>query len=298
MLPSQTEAEIFHKAESLQMTGSFKIRPALNQLLTLSPEDRNRGVVTSSSGNFAQGVAYAAHILGISAKIVMMRSSNPLKVERTRRWGGTVVFCGNRFEARAEKVREIERGEDRTSIHPFDHVHAIEGNATLGLEIVEQLPDLEQVVVPISGGGLISGVAFAVKSIRPAARVIGVQPQGSNATFRSFREGKAVSIEKADTLADGLTVTRPGKLTFPLIRHWVDDVVTVSEESIRRAVRHYLIEEKLVVEPSGAVPLAALLEGKIERRKTVVVISGGNLDPSLGAALLEEEMPAPDETAS
>ena len=277
LVQSKFDPRLHFKAENLQMTGSFKIRAAYNQMVRLDQDQRDRGIVTSSSGNFAQAVAYAAKMLGLSAKIVMMENSNPLKVSGTRRWGGEVVFCESRFEARDRTVDRIRGLEGRSTVHPYDHSAAVAGNGSAGLEILEQLDQVENVVVPISGGGLISGIAMAVKERKPSVKVWGVQPRGSNATYLSFRKQEPVSLDRADTVADGLTVTRPGSLTFPLILRYVDGVVMVEEDSILYSVGHLMGEEKLVVEPSGAVPLAAVLEGKAPLRNTVLVLSGGNM---------------------
>ncbi len=281
LLPSEFSDQVYFKAESLQRTGSFKIRTALNQLLHLGERERQRGVVASSSGNFAQGVALAAKSLGVDATIVMMRTANPLKVQRTREYGARVVFCEPRFEARQAEVDRLRDEEGLTEVHPFDHPNGIVGNATIGLEIARQLPEVRHLVAPISGGGLIAGVAAGLRLCKPEVRVWGVQPERSDATFRSFREGRPVTIQEPDTLADGLKVIRPGQLTFPLIRQHVHDVVTVSEDSILEAVRLLLWKERLVVEPSGAVPLAALLGGQVPAEQTVLVSSGGNIAPDV-----------------
>jgi len=268
------------------MTGSFKIRPALSQIMQLSEGEKERGLVTSSSGNFAQGAAYAARCFGLSAKIVMMKSASPLKVQRTRSFGGEVVFCEDSFEARQRMVDEICAREGRTEIHPFDRVPVVLGNATIGAEILEQFPEVQNVVVPVSGGGLIAGVATALKLLQPKVSVYGVQPEGSNAAVLSYQRGRLVSIERAVTVADGLMVTKPGKLTFPLIHRFVDGLVAVREEALLEAVRFLLLEEKLVAEPSAAVTLAAVLEGQVPREKTVCILSGGNAGPELlGRAL-------------
>jgi len=281
VLPSGFDPHVFFKAESLQVTGSFKVRPAFSQLLRLPAEEARRGIVTSSSGNFALATAYAANRLGLSTKIVMMRSANPVKIVRTKRWGGEVVLCDDRFDARAETVAEIARAEGRTEIAPYDHPFAVLGNATMAAEIIEQYPEVENIVTPVSGGGLIAGVAAAAKLLKPAVRVWGVQPKGSNATYLSFQARDFRSIDKARTVADGLMVTRPGKVTFPLVLEHVDEVVTVCEAAILQAVCHLHEEERLVVEPSGAVPLAAVIEGKIPRKNTVLVLSGGNIAPEV-----------------
>jgi threonine dehydratase len=287
LLPSQSRPGVFFKTENFQKTGSFKIRAAYNQIARLDEHERRRGIVTSSSGNFAQGAAIAAELLGVSAKIVMMECSSPTKIERTRALGGEVIFCENRFEAREEKVAEIKQTEGRATIHPYNHPDAIAGNASGGLEILEQFPEIKNLIVPVSGGGLISGLAVAMKTNKPSVQVWGVQSAGSNAAFLSFQEGRPVSIEKANTIADGLAVTRPGSITFPLIRQFVTDVVAVSEDSIRQAVRDFILGEKLVVEPSGAVTLAAILEDQVPADNTVCFLSGGNIDPILLSKILQ-----------
>jgi threonine dehydratase len=286
-LPSRSAPGAWLKAECLQLTGSFKVRPALAQLAPIAAQARQRGVVTSSSGNFAQGAAWAAGIVGASVKIVMMRSSSPLKVERTRRLGGEVVFCDDNFPARAELVRKIEREEGRIVIHPFDHELAIAGNAGVGLEILEQFPQVHRIIVPISGGGLISGILQAVGGCGRAVEVWGVQPAGSNATYLSYRSRTALSIDQAKTVCDGLTVTRPGQLTFPLILSGAAGVLCVSEEAVMDATRTCLVEEKLVVEPSAAITLAPLQLGLLPARNSVCVLSGGNLSPQIAAGLFE-----------
>ncbi len=281
ILHSSLADGLFFKAENLQLTGSFKVRPAYNQMAALSSQERRRGIVTSSSGNFAQGAAFAAGRLGASIKIVMMRSCNPLKVERTRKLGGEVVFCPDRFEARRETVARIARDEGRTVVHPYDHPLAVAGNGTIAREILGQFPEVEHIAVPISGGGLIGGIAWAAKLQKPSMKIWGVQPSGSNATFLSFRSGQRQAIERAETIADGLKVTQPGEITFPLIQRYVDEIVTVGEDTILKAVGDLLWEEHLVVEPSGAVTLAAVQEGKIPVEKTVCVLSGGNIAPEV-----------------
>jgi len=281
VLPSGLDSHLFYKTENLQVTGSFKVRTAFSQLLRLPADEARRGIVTSSSGNFALATAYAASRLGLSTKIVMMKSANPVKVARTKRYGGEIVFCEDQFEARAEAVAEVVRTEGRTEIAPYDHPLAVLGSTTLAAEIVEQIPEVENIVVPVSGGGLIAGIAAAARLLKPGIRVWGVQPKGSNATYLSFEARDYRSIDQARTVADGLMVTRPGKVTFPLILQFVDDVVTVCEAAILQAVCHLHEEERLVVEPSGAVPLAAAMEGKVPQKNTVLVLSGGNIAPDV-----------------
>ncbi|MGW8179832.1 MAG: threonine ammonia-lyase [bacterium] len=281
LLQSKVDSEIYFKTENLQRTGSFKIRPALSQLIQLTEAEKKRGIVTSSSGNFAQGVAYAAKCFNLSAKIVMMQSSNPMKVRRTEQLGGEVVFCKDDFDARQQKVDEIRDEEGRTEVHPYDRVPAVVGNATIGAEILEQLAEVESVIVPVSGGGLISGVASALKLLKPEVQVYGVQPEGSNSSFLSFHKRQPVTIDRAVTIADGLMVTRPGRLTFELIKRHVDDFFVVKEDTLLEGVRTLLLEEKLVAEPSAVVTIAAVLEGHIKARNTVCLLSGGNVNPEL-----------------
>ncbi len=280
-LPSLSIPEIFFKAENLQLTGSFKVRTAFNQVDLLSSEGRQRGVVASSSGNFAQALGYACRTRGVSAKIVMMPSASPLKVQRTSRQLAEVVFCEDRFPARAEKVEQISREEGRVALHPYDTVAGIAGNGTIGLEILQQFPQVKNVVVPVSGGGLIAGIAHAIKLVRPDVQVWGVQPKLANSGFLSYLQKMIVSIDKARSIADGLAATRPGAHTFPLIVKYVDGFEQVEEDSILAAVKWFLEEERLVVEPAGAVPLAAVFEEKVPAEDTVLVTSGGNVSPEL-----------------
>lgn len=284
-LPSNYDPQIFYKAESLQITGSFKVRTAYNQMAQLTEEERRRGIVTASSGNFAQGVAFSAQRLGVSAKIVMMKRSNPLKVERTRNWGAEVVFCEDTLSARVAAVAEIARSEGRAAVHPYDHPDAVAGNGTIALETIEQLPQIQNIAVPVSGGGLIGGIALALKALRPEVKILGVQPSGNPTTYLSFKAGEPQAADRVDTVADGLMVTSPGSLTFPLIQSFVDDMVVTREEAILEATKYFLQQERLVVEPSGAVGLAAVMEGKVPRRQTVLILSGGNIAPDLLARL-------------
>lgn len=286
MIQSKSSPGALLKAESLQLTGSFKVRAAYNQLAALSEEARLSGVVTSSSGNFAQAAAWAAARLGTSIKIVMMRSSNPLKVERTRRWGGEVVFCDDHFEARAEMVEEIARCEGRLEIHPFDHVRAVAGNATLADEIIGVGEGVQRVLVPVSGGGLLAGVLAGLWAVGAALEVWGVQPEGSNAMAVSFEERRAVSITRADTICDGIAASRPGEHTLPIILKRAQGILTLTDEATLGATRACIEEERLVVEPSGALSLAAVREGLVPAEGTVCILSGGNINPRLMKDLL------------
>jgi threonine dehydratase len=269
--------QTFLKAESLQVTGSFKIRAAMNSVLSL-PSKEIPGVVASSSGNFAQALAFAGAKLRIPVTIVMEQRSSPLKVERTRQYGAEVVFCENNFPSRDQTVERLKKERGLVPLHPYNRPDVIAGNGSLGLEILAQRPDVDLVLVPVSGGGLISGVATAIKELRPSAKIIGVQAETSNAAYLSFRRGEIVTLNAPVTIADGLRAS-PKDVTFPHIRKYVDDFVLVSDDDIRRAVLFLLENNKLLVEPSGAVGVAALLTGKLSGtgQKAVAVLSGGNI---------------------
>jgi threonine dehydratase len=276
------------KAENLQRTGSFKFRGAYNAVSSLPPEERSRGVITYSSGNHGQAVAAAAHLLGVRAVVLMPEDAIPYKVERTRQWGATVEFAGRTSLAREQRAREMAEEQGYVIIPPFDDSRIIAGQGTTGLEILEQCPDVETVVVQVGGGGLISGVATAVKVQRPEARVIGVEPEGGADARASFQSGTLTTWDSINTVADGLRTSRIGELNFAAIRAYVDDIVTVSDEEILATVRELALSAKLVVEPSGAVATAAVLTGRAGAQgRTVAVISGGNTDPTALAWILE-----------
>jgi len=280
-LSSLTGNRIYLKAESFQLTHSFKIRAAYGGLLPQLAEARKRGVVTGSSGNFAQGLAYAARALGVQVTVVMLERSARYKVEATRRLGAEVVFCPNEFSERTATVERIHREQGKLIVHSYDDEGTIRGNGTLGFELVEQLPDLDVVLVPTSGGGLLAGIAAVVKQLRPQAKVYGVQPEGNPSMRVSLEKGEPTYVKTVPSVADGLVAACPGKLTFPLVRQYVDDVFLVSDNEIIKAVVHLLDQEKLVIEPSGAVSLAALLRhlaGKMQNQKVVVVLTGGNVE--------------------
>lgn len=278
---------VWLKLETQQPTGSFKVRPALNGALCHLGSARGAGVLASSSGNFAQAVAYAARELGLDAQIVMMRNSSPYKIAATEAWGAKVVLCGNTFEERWETTFRLQRESGRVLLHPYDSEETIAGDGTLGLELLEQLEDEFTVVVPVSGGGLISGVASAVKLGRPECRVVGVQPEANGSLLRSVEAGRPVRVGPVQTIADALVASQPGERTLGIIRERVDQVVLVTEEEIAAAVRELALQQKLVVEPGGAVAVAALLAGKVQAGGDVVcVASGGNVLPATLARLL------------
>lgn len=293
--PGDGEGRVWLKCESLQHAGAFKVRGAYNFTSLLSEEERQAGLVTFSSGNHAQGVAFAGREFGIPSVIVMPEDAPRSKVDGTRALGGRVVREGTRSSERERRARELADSEGFTLVPPFDHPRIIAGQGTVGLEIVEQLreaataegrdPDGPEgtpglVLVPIGGGGLISGISAVVRALAPDARVVGVEPDGAASMARSLEAGEPVSLEEVDTVADGLKPVRPGDLTYRHVRELVDEIVTVSDRAIRAALA-WCFRRKLVVEPSGAATVAALASGRVgtaTRGATVAVISGGNVD--------------------
>ena len=272
------------KCENLQRTGSYKIRGAYNRLSQLTDDEKARGVVAASAGNHAQGVALAARELGIKATIFMPVGVALPKLAATRDYGADVVLRGLIFDETAAAARAFADDTNAVFIPPFDHFDVVAGQGTLGLEILDQVPDVETIVVPIGGGGLISGVASAVKQRAAlegrAIRIIGVQAANAAAYPVSLRNGEVTQIEITPTIADGISVARPGELNFSIIRELVDEVVTVTDDMTARALLVLLERAKLVVEPAGAVGVAALLDGQIENAGTTVfILSGGNIDP-------------------
>jgi len=282
--------EVYVKPESLQRTGSFKFRGAYNALASTPFERIECGVVADSSGNHAQGVAAAASLLGVPATIVMPRNAAPVKVERTAAWGAEIVRCANSSDDRQRVAAELRDARSLEYIPPFDDARIIAGQGTVGLEVVESLADVRTIVVCIGGGGLISGVATAVKALCPEARVIGVEPELAADAQDSLRHGRIVSWRAEDvtrTICDGVRTQALGRLTFAVISELVDEIVTVSEEAVLEAMRWLALEAKLLVEPTGALTLAAVRAGMvIPDGPTVLVVSGGNVDPALAASVL------------
>jgi len=270
--------DVYLKLEALQKTGSFKIRGAYFAMHKYIQEGY-REFITASSGNHAQGVAYAAQLHGVKATVVMPETTPWLKVKKTQDYGASVVLYGESYYEAEKKAREMVR-EGVKFLHAYDDYYVISGQATLGAEIVEDVPDVDVVVVPVGGGGLISGVAYAVKRRRPSVKIIGVQASGAPAAYLAFREGKPVTIEKVDTIADGIAVKRPGDITLKLMREYVDDIVLVSDNEIADAIYLLIERSRVVAEGAGAASVAALLSGKIDARgkKVVAVVSGGNID--------------------
>jgi threonine dehydratase len=281
------------KCENLQRTGSFKARGAYVRISRLSPEERARGVVAASAGNHAQGVALAAQLLGIRATVFMPEGAPIPKEKATRGYGAEVVFEGRYLEDALIAARRFEAETGAVLIHPFDHADIVAGQGTCGLEILEQAPDVETVLVPTGGGGLLAGIAIAVKALRPDVRVVGVQAAGAAAYPDSLRQGRPVALDSMQTMADGIAVGLPGDLTFAAVRDHVDEIVTVSEESMSRALLALVERAKMVVEPAGGAAVAALLDQPTAfRTPAVAVLSGGNIDPLLLGKVIRHGMAA------
>lgn len=270
---------LYIKSENLQKTGSFKIRGAFNKIRMLSPEEAERGVIACSAGNHAQGVALSATRLGIKSVICMPEGAPILKVEATRGYGAEVVLVPGIYDDAAREAERLSREEGYTFAHPFNDPYVIAGQGTIGLEILEQVPEVEQIIVPIGGGGLISGVAVAVKSMRPNVKIIGVQASTVPSMFVSQRNGEITTVKDGPTIADGIHVLTPGDLTFRLVQEYVDEIVTVSEDEIAAAIVALLEGPKTVAEGAGATSVAAYLFNKIDTSlNTVALVSGGNVD--------------------
>jgi threonine dehydratase len=284
-------ARVFLKAENTQRSGSFKIRGAYNTIARLEPAERDRGVIAHSAGNHAQGVALAAKLVGIPATIVMPERAPLTKVAATRRLGAEVILHGATFDDAGAHARTIQHERGLTYVHAFNDERVIAGQGTIGLEIVEALPDLALLIVPIGGGGMIGGIALAVKALLPDVRIVGVQAAGCAPVSASLAAGEPVTAPAARTIADGIAVKRPGDLTLPLIREFVNDVVTVDDEEIGRGIAHVVQNSKQVVEGAGAAGVAALLSGKVVPRageSVCVVMGGGNIDGNLLARVIEQ----------
>ena len=270
---------LYIKAENLQLTGSFKLRGGYNKIRSLAPEEAARGVIACSAGNHAQGIALSAAKLGIRAIICMPAGAPISKVEATRSYGAEVVLVPGIYDDTAREAARLAEENGYTFAHPFDDPYVIAGQGTIGLEILEQLTDVEQIVCPIGGGGLISGIAFAVKSLKPSCQIMGVQAAQVGSMYESVRMGRIITVPDRDTIADGIHVLTPGKLTFDLCRAYVDDIVTVNEDEICAAMLSLMENQKTVPEGAGAASVAACMFGKVDMsKKTVCVVSGGNVD--------------------
>jgi threonine dehydratase len=288
-----TGNSIYLKLENRQRTGAYKERGALNKLLSLTAEEHAQGVIAASAGNHAQAVAYHASNLGIKSRIVMPLATPLIKVSATRGYGGEIVLHGANYDEAYEEAMRLSAQDHLTFVHAFNDDAVIAGQGTVGLELLEQHPDLEAVVIPIGGGGLIGGIGCALKETNPRIQVIGVQPSRLPSLKAALAEGKPVTLPSAVTIADGIAVRRAGERTFPLVQKYVDDVVTVEEEEIANAVLLLLEREKILAEGAGAAALAALVNRKIPMlrdnsgKKIVVLVSGGNIDVTLLARIIE-----------
>ncbi len=278
----------FLKAEIFQKTGSFKVRGALNKILHLSPEEKARGVIAVSLGNHAQAVAWSAQTAGLSATIVMPTNAQKVKIAATKGYGAEVILFGASSVEAFQEIEKIRAEKQSTFIHPYDDFHVIAGAGTIALEILEQVKNIDNIFVSVGGGGLLAGVASAVKALSPQIKVIGVAAEGANSMYLSMQKGHAVTLNSVNTIADGLAVPYAGELTYAVISKLVDQILCVNDDEIKQAVKFLLQRCKLVVEPGGATGLAALLSGKFKpaaHARNVIILSGGNVDLNLLATL-------------
>jgi threonine dehydratase len=278
-LNAMVGAELFFKCENLQKVGAFKFRGAANSVFSLPESEAARGVATHSSGNHAQALALASRLRGIPAHIVMPENSPKIKVAAVRGYGARIVFCPPTQKDREQTLETVVAETGATFIHPYNNLGIIAGQGTCALELIEEIPDLDVVMAPVGGGGLLSGTALCCHYVKPEIQVVAGEPKGADDAFRSIRDGRIYPSENPNTIADGLR-TSLGSLTFPIIRRYVESIVTVEEESIVAAMRHIWERMKILVEPSAAVPFAALLEGNLQvrDRRIGIILSGGNLD--------------------
>lgn len=279
----KTDCELYLKTENLQVTGSFKVRGAYYKISQLSPAEKAKGIIACSAGNHAQGVALAAQRMGIESTICMPDGAPISKVEATKAYGAKTCLVPGAYDDAYAKACQLRDETGATFIHPFDDAEVIAGQGTIGLEILEQIADADAVVVPVGGGGLLSGIAFAIKHLRPDIKVYGVQAERAAGMVESIRNGELVTLPGVSTFADGIAVKHPGDLTFSLIREYVDDVVTVTEDEIATAILTLMEKQKLIAEGAGAVSVAAVLFGKlpVKGKKVVALISGGNIDVNI-----------------
>lgn len=275
--------EVYLKTENLQLTGSFKLRGAYNKIARLSEEEKKKGVVACSAGNHSQGVALAAQRAGLNAVICIPEGAPISKVEATRSYGAEVVLVPGVYDDAYEKALQIASETGRTLIHPFDDDDVIAGQGTIALEILKSLPDMDVCIIPVGGGGLISGMAFAIKALKPSAKVIGVQAAGAASMKKSFDEHKRSCLDRVATIADGIAVKMPGEKTFDYVSRYVDEIVTVTDDEIASAILSLMEQQKLVAEGAGAVAVAAAMAGKVDLKgkKTVCLVSGGNIDVTI-----------------
>lgn len=276
-----SNADVYLKLENLQKTGSFKLRGAMNKILSLSDQEVKNGILAASAGNHAQGVALAASLRGVKSKIYMPKHTPFSKASATKEYGAEIVLVGETYDESYQKAVEEMSQSGSTFVHAFDDEKVIAGQGTIGLEMLQQNEHLDVIFVPIGGGGLISGVALAIKAVKPSVKVIGVQAVGAPATYQKFTGQKLKSTHAIHTIADGIMVKKPGVITYPIIEKYVDEIVTVTDEEIAHTIMFMLEREKMLVEGAGAAALAAILYKKVQvyGKKIGCIISGGNVDP-------------------
>ena len=280
--------KVFIKPENLQKTGSFKIRGAYNKISNLTNAEKKRGVIASSAGNHAQGVAYGAKESGIKAVIVMPKSTPLIKVESTKQYGAEVILHGDVYDDAFKKAKELEEKEGYVFVHPFNDEGVLDGQGTIALEILEELPETDIILVPIGGGGLISGIACAAKIIKPDIKIIGVEPEGAASAYEAIKQNKVVELKEANTIADGTAVKKIGDLNFEYIKKYVDEIITVSDYELMEAFLLLVEKHKIIAENSGILSIAATKKLKEKNKKVVSVISGGNIDVLMISSMINK----------
>ena len=280
--------KVFIKPENLQKTGSFKIRGAYNKISNLTDAEKKRGVIASSAGNHAQGVAYGAKESGIKAVIVMPKSTPLIKVESTKQYGAEVILHGDVYDDAYKKAKELEEKEGYVFVHPFNDEDVLDGQGTIALEILEELPETDIILVPIGGGGLISGIACAAKILKPEIKIIGVDPEGAASAYEAIKENKVVELKEANTIADGTAVKKIGDLNFEYIKKYVDEIITVSDYELMEAFLLLVEKHKIIAENSGILSVAATKKIKEKNKKVVSVISGGNIDVLMISSMINK----------
>ena len=280
--------KVFIKPENLQKTGSFKIRGAYNKISNLTDAEKKRGVIASSAGNHAQGVAYGAKESGIKAVIVMPKSTPLIKVESTKQYGAEVILHGDVYDDAYKKAKELEEKEAYVFVHPFNDEDVLDGQGTIALEILEELPETDIILVPIGGGGLISGIACAAKILKPEIKIIGVEPEGAASAYEAIKENKVVELKEANTIADGTAVKKIGDLNFEYIKKYVDEIITVSDYELMEAFLLLVEKHKIIAENSGILSVAATKKIKEKNKKVVSVISGGNIDVLMISSMINK----------
>ena len=280
--------KVFIKPENLQKTGSFKIRGAYNKISNLTVDEKKRGVIASSAGNHAQGVAYGAKESGIKAIIVMPKSTPLIKVESTKQYGAEVILHGDVYDDAFKKAKELEEKEGYVFVHPFNDEDVLDGQGTIALEILEELPETDIILVPIGGGGLISGIACAAKILKPEIKIIGVEPEGAASAYEAIKENKIIELKEANTIADGTAVKKIGDLNFEYIKKYVDEIITVSDYELMEAFLLLVEKHKIIAENSGILSVAATKKLKEKNKKVVSVISGGNIDVLMISSMINK----------